>query len=328
MLHVRRGLGFARCHAEGLHPRVFPDFFAQTSALSPLAALIFGSELSPSSIRGTGGAWPCENVFARSPETEAEAGHEAAYLRGFPPKEGSMKFHIAHSAILTSCAALVLLNSSCSKAPAPQPEEKKEAAAKPAPSVPNIKVTPSVMAKAQTPKPGPKAKKKAVADTFGKGGASITVKGHPGGVNHSFWTEEMDLDGSGNPVEVDEAWDNRHKVLYVSKDRTFTCGNGQTADGSTLMTVYGKGNTLHKPTGSGWWVAELDAGECGVETAGVYGCRFDAEGNNGDCGAATVQSDQDDVVIVPLPGGQAGSSGSAPAQPPAQSSPPPEGGKQ
>ncbi len=239
-----------------------------------------------------------------------------------------MNGRISHVVILTGCAASVLLISSCSKAPAPPPEEKKEAAAKPAPSVPNIKVTPDIKAKTQAPKAGTKTKKKEVADTFGKGKASITVKGHPGGVGHSFWTEEMDVDGSGNPVQVDEVWDNHHKVLYLSKDRKFTCGNGQTADGSTLMTVYGKGNTLHKPTGSGWWVAELDAGECGVETAGVYGCRFDAEGNNSDCGSATVKSDQDDVVIVPLPGAQGGSAGSAPAQPPAQPAAPAESGKQ
>ncbi len=220
---------------------------------------------------------------------------------------------------LTGFAALVLLGSSCSKAPAPAAEEKKEAAAKPAPSLPVIKVSPSVQAKVQPPKPGPKTTKKEAADSFGKGRASIAVKGHPGGAGHSFWTEELDIDGSGNPVQVDEAWDNRHKVLYVSKDRTFTCGNGQSGDGSTLMTVYGKGNTLHKPAGSGWWVAELDAGKCAVDTAGIYGCRFDAGGNNSDCGSATINSDADDIVIVPLPGAQGSQ------QPPAPPSTPPAG---
>ena len=67
------------------------------------------------------------------------------------------------------------------------------------------------------------------------------------------------------------------------------------------MVVYGKDNKLDKPTGSGWWVAELDAGECGVHEAGLYGCRFDPNGTNADCGSATIQDERDDVQIVPLP---------------------------
>lgn len=212
-----------------------------------------------------------------------------------------MKFPRSSYAMFTTIAVLASLIASCSKGPTRQPEEKK-AAAKPAPSVPNVKVTPAVQERAATARPGPKATKKATADTFGKGRASITVKGHPGGANHSFWTEELDVDRTGKAVEVNDAWDNRHKVLYVSTDRTFTCGNGQTASGSTLMVVYGEGNTLHKPTGSGWWVAELDQGNCGVDHAGIYGCRFDVDGNNTDCGSATVHSEEDDVVIVPFPG--------------------------
>jgi hypothetical protein len=226
---------------------------------------------------------------------------------------------------MPAASLLMLVTVSCSKAPAPEPEAQKEAP-KPAPSVPQVKVTPAIEAKAQLPKPGPKATRQKAADTFGKGKSSITVKGHPGGVSHSFWTEELDVDGSGNPVQVDEAWDNHHKVLYLSKDRTFQCGNGQTAEGSTLMAVYGKGNTLGKPTGSGWWVAELNEGECNVQTAGIYGCRFDADGTNRDCGSATIQPDSDDVEIVPMPGAsQAPAAGSGDnrttAQPPASQPP-------
>ncbi|HEV2446065.1 MAG TPA: hypothetical protein VGS58_09090 [Candidatus Sulfopaludibacter sp.] len=229
-----------------------------------------------------------------------------------------------YATFIAAGALVVLMSSACSKSPAP-PQEEKKAAAKPAPSMPNVKVTPAVQKKVDTPKPGPKATKQHAADQFGKGKTSITVKGHPGGATHSFWAEELDVDGSGNPVQVDEAWDNRHKVLYISKDRTFTCGNGQSADGSTMMAVYGKGNTLQKPAGSGWWVAELDRGECAVEEAGVYGCRFDAAGNNTDCGSATIHSDEDDVVIIPLPGAAAPQT---PAQPQTQTPAPPSDAKQ
>jgi hypothetical protein len=233
-----------------------------------------------------------------------------------------MKASLLRRAIFLLLLPALCLSFSCNKAPAPQPEAQQPAAAKPpTPSVPNVKVTQPVQAKANAPTPGPKAKKEKVADTFGKGKASITVKGHPGGVHHSFWAEDVDVDGSGNPVQTDEVWDNHHKVLYLSNDRSFSCGNGQSGSGSTIMAVYAKGNTLKKTPGSGWWMTELAAGSCGVQDAGLYGCRFDADGNNTECGIGTIQSDADDVTIVPLPGAQPDASGSggsnsaAPAQP-------------
>ena len=221
-----------------------------------------------------------------------------------------MERRIAVTANLFMISALVLTTAGCEKTPAPK-EEAKAAPPAPAPSVPDLKVGAAAKAKAANPKPGAKATKKPPADIFGKGKATITVKGHPGGVNHSFWTEELDVDDSGQPVLVDVAWDNSHKVLYLSRERSFTCRNGQTADGSILTTIYGKGNTKAKPTGSGWWVAELDEGECGVHSAGLYGCRFDADGLNTDCGSAVVQDVDDDVAITPL---QADQSAAPPGQ--------------
>jgi hypothetical protein len=224
----------------------------------------------------------------------------------------------SRSVLVIGLFPALFLSTSCNKTPEPQPQQQPAAAAKPAPSVPSVKVTPAVQAKAETPKPGPKATKQKVADTFGKGKASITIKGHPGGVHHSFWEEEMAVDASGNPVQTDEVWDNHHKVLYLSNDRTFTCGNGQNGTGSTIMAVYAKGNTLKKDPGSGWWMTQLDAGSCGVQEAGLYGCRFDAQGNNTNCGVGTIQSDADDVTIVPLPSGSQGSSTGRPPTTPAQ----------
>ncbi len=233
-----------------------------------------------------------------------------------------MKLGIVRYTLLMALAFVACVISGCSKAPSPQLQETQQTAAKPAPSVPKISVSPAVVAKSKAPKPGPKAATKKVAESFGKGKASIPTKGkaHPGGLSHSFWTEELDVDGSGNPVQVDEVWDSRHKVLYLSNDRSFSCGNGEDGTGSTLMAVYGKGNPLHKPAGSGWWMTELDAGGCGVQDAGLYGCHFDANGNNTDCGSGTIQPDADDVVIIPLPSTQ-GPSGGASASPTTPSSP-------
>lgn len=239
-----------------------------------------------------------------------------------------MKFAL-RTAIPTLLFSALFLTVACNKTPEPQAQPPQPAAApQPAPSVPNVKVSSAVQAKAATPKPGPKATKQKVSDTFGKGKASIAVKGHPGGVQHSFWEEEMDVDGSGNPVQTDEGWDNHHKVLYLSSDRNFTCGNGQSGTGSTIMAVYAKGNTLKKTPGSGWWMTELAAGSCGVQDAGLYGCHFDAAGNNTDCGIGTIQSEADDVTIVPMPGASQGSSSGATAAPAQPSTPATDGGSQ
>jgi len=222
-----------------------------------------------------------------------------------------MKVWFGRTVVFSLLTALALLASACKQSPKPE-EAANQPAPKPAPLVPNIKATPSVQAKAASPKPGSSANKKPDTEAFGKGQATVHLKGSPH--DRSFWAEQLDVDNSGHPVLVDEAWDNPNKVLYISNDRNFTCGNGQTATGSTLMAVYAKGNLRKRPAGSGWWVSELNAGDCGAPRGGLYGCRFDAAGNNSDCGGVTVQSEVDDVVIEPLPqsgDSQGGASGQA-----------------
>ena len=220
-----------------------------------------------------------------------------------------MKVRLGRTVAVSLLTALALLASACKSSPKPE-EATNQPAPKPAPSVPNIKVTPPVQAKAKAPKPGPNAKKQPDTEAFGKGKASVHLKGGPH--QRSFWAEQLDVDSSGSPVLVDEAWDNQNKVYYVSNDRTFTCGDGQTATGSTLMAIYAKGNRRKQPVGSGWWVTELHKGDCAVARDDIYGCRFDAAGNNSDCGEAKIiQTDTGDVTITPLP--QSGDSQGAPS---------------
>jgi hypothetical protein len=224
-----------------------------------------------------------------------------------------MKFPLWTKGALVLTAAFALFSVGCGSQPEAKKEEPKPAA-KPAPSVPDVKVIQAIIDLATAGKPGPNAKKVAPApEVIGKGKTSITVKAKGGGVPYSFWTDSIDVTGSGNVVEADVAWNNKDKVLLIGKDRTFTCKNGGTADGAFLMVVYGKDNTLKKPTGAGFWVADLDAGECAVEAAGLYGCKFDPTGAMSDCGGAAIQEvPVIDVVITPLP------ASSAPAAPPAK----------
>lgn len=225
-----------------------------------------------------------------------------------------MKIQQLRVIVLALSTTVTLLGTSCNESPKPA-EVAQNPAPQPTPSVPAVKVAPPVQAKAMTPKPNADAAKKPSAQTFGKGRASVAFQGPS--TPRSFWSEQLDVDNSGKPVLVDEAWDNRSRILYISDTRGFTCGNGQTGTGSVLTAVYGKGNTRKRPAGSGWWVAELNAGDCNTHEDTLYGCRFDATGNNGDCGTVTVQPE--DIVIVP--GSGSGSSGNSSGQPASPSSP-------
>ena len=95
-------------------------------------------------------------------------------------------------------------------------------------------------------------------------------------------------------------WDDEDKVLFLSKSGPFTCLNGDKSDGTLLMAIFAEGNARSKPSGSGWWVAGLDAGECGVKDEGIYGCRFGADGLATECGSITVDEMTDDVTITKI----------------------------
>lgn len=114
----------------------------------------------------------------------------------------------------------------------------------------------------------------------------------------SLWVEEIDFDGDGNSESAELLWDDEDKVLFIAEEGPFTCINGDKGDGGLLMAIFADGNARAKPAGSGWWVSNLDAGECGVKNAGIYGCRFGEDGLATECGAITVDEDTDDVTIT------------------------------
>lgn len=113
----------------------------------------------------------------------------------------------------------------------------------------------------------------------------------------SYWVESIDIDGDGNVETADVLWDDEDKVLFLHDEGPFTCQTGGQGDGELLVAIYGDGNARKRPTGSGWYVVGLDAGECGAKAAGVFGCRFDAKGSATECGAAIVRDDE--VAITP-----------------------------
>jgi hypothetical protein len=119
------------------------------------------------------------------------------------------------------------------------------------------------------------------------------------------WMQEVDYNADGTVENIEYFYDPVEKMTYHYVEGDFTCAAGTSRGyGGMLIAVYNNGNKLRKPAGSGWYVAELDKGECNAQAAALWGCRFDANGNVTVCGIVAAQI-QDDIEIVR----QTGSSG-------------------
>lgn len=114
----------------------------------------------------------------------------------------------------------------------------------------------------------------------------------------SFWVEKLDVDGDGDVEDANLLWDDEDKVLFAYSVGAFTCKNGGTATAELLVATNGSDNPRKRPAGSGFWVADLDKGECGAQAAGLWGCKFDANGSETACGIAVLDEKNDDLVIA------------------------------
>jgi hypothetical protein len=147
--------------------------------------------------------------------------------------------------------------------------------------------------KAMNPTPGSNATQQSKKSSIGKGKTTVNTSS-----DNSFWVEQMDLDGTGHPVDTQMLWDDTDKVLYSAASKTFQCKDGSSANGDLLMAIYAKGNKAGKPAGSGWWMASSDQGACKIATEQAYGCKFDATGKNTACGMATLDDQTHEMTIV------------------------------
>ena len=114
----------------------------------------------------------------------------------------------------------------------------------------------------------------------------------------SFWLEEVDVDGDGDLEDTQLVWDDEDKVLYAYSAGVFACRHGGTATAELLIAANAAGNPYKRPAGSGFWVADLDKGECGAQAAALWGCKFDANGDETACGVAALDEKNDDLVIA------------------------------
>ena len=163
----------------------------------------------------------------------------------------------------------------------------------------------AAIAKASAPKPPPSAKK---GTAIGKGRLAVR-RTH----DSSAWAEEIDVDGDGTVEQTDFLHDATDKITFVYAEKDFPCSGGGRGHGGVLTGVWAAGNKAGKPPGSGFWVADLDEGECGADAAGLWGCKFGPSGAATECGLAVVAGD--DITITEKPK----SPGSSPATSPSAS---------
>jgi len=160
-------------------------------------------------------------------------------------------------------------------------------------TAPKVKVGTQLTAKAATPAPGAKAQKTTQKSSVGKGATSVKAS-----QASSFWTEELDVDDDGTVENSEYLYDGKRGVLYTYREDDFACPNGNPESGSILMALYAKGNAADKPVGSGWYLVNLNTGQCAAKKSGTFGCKFDANGNATECGAATVNNATGEIDLV------------------------------
>lgn len=113
----------------------------------------------------------------------------------------------------------------------------------------------------------------------------------------SFWVQEVDVDGDGNVESANIAWDDEDKVLFIAYEDDFTCKNGGTGKGGVLIGINGEGNPRNLAAGSGFYAVSLDKGECGIASKGLWGCKFDPNGNPTACGVAVLDEKNDSILM-------------------------------
>jgi len=194
--------------------------------------------------------------------------------------------------IIASVAVVCSLFASCSK----QSETKQEqpgAGARASAAAPRVKVGANLKAKSKSPAAPATVKQKSQQSSIGKDPLTASTA-QPS----SFWTEAVDVDDDGVVETSDFLYDSQNGIFYTYREDDYACANGGTANGGILEALYADGNKAGKPVGSGWYAVNLNATQCGAKNAGVYGCRFDVDGNPTTCGVATINKQTGDIDVV------------------------------
>ena len=160
-------------------------------------------------------------------------------------------------------------------------------------SAPTMNVGPVAAAKAANPTPSAAAKNQGQKAGIGAGAASVKASGPS-----AYWTDLVDIDGDGVEEDTQFLFDKQRGILYTYKQDNYQCADGTSQNGDVLMGIYTQGNAAGRPSGSGWYVVAVKAGQCGEKKAGLFGCRFDASGKPTTCGTAKVKEESGEVEVV------------------------------
>ena len=158
---------------------------------------------------------------------------------------------------------------------------------------PTVKVGPVAAAKAANPAPSAAAKNQSQKTAIGTQAVSVKASGPS-----AYWTDLVDIDGDGVEEDTQFLFDKQRGMLYTYKLDAYQCGDGSSHNGEVLMGIYTQGNHAGKPSGSGWYVVAVKAGQCGETKAGLFGCRFDASGKPTTCGTARVKEESGELEVT------------------------------
>ncbi len=113
------------------------------------------------------------------------------------------------------------------------------------------------------------------------------------------WFEMLDIDSSGSHEKVGFMWDATNKVMYAYTYDPVTLDDGAIADKGLVVAQFGEGNGMNRPYGSGFWAYATTRDTTDYrETEGtLFGCRFDATGEETECGPGTWSRVNNDFKI-------------------------------
>jgi hypothetical protein len=139
--------------------------------------------------------------------------------------------------------------------------------------------------------PGPDAKK-----DFVLGDSLLGFRATP---NALAWFEMVDIDSNGTPEKVGFMWDGINKVVYAYTHDPVTLDDGTTAANGLVVAQFGEGNKMDRPMGSGFWAyaTARDTVSYRQVEGSLYGCRFDAAGEETDCGPGTWSRENNNFTV-------------------------------
>ncbi|MFI5372442.1 MAG: hypothetical protein ACHQ52_12860 [Candidatus Eisenbacteria bacterium] len=132
---------------------------------------------------------------------------------------------------------------------------------------------------------------------FGSGALGVTVS-----KDATMWYETADVDSNGKQELIGFMWDAPSKVMYAYTHDPVTLSDGTVADKGLLVAQFGDGNTKGKPVGSGWYAYTVERDSTAGKVGGkMFGCTFDAAGNEVECGEGTFDRSGNELKIAVKP---------------------------